>query len=73
MEAHGSVDDEQMDTLPLPSTYEGNLDPLALSAFMEGLHELVQPLSPLMEHAAQPFSLMGQPAPPWFLMLPMCP
>ena len=28
MDAHGSVDDEQMDTLPLPSTYEGDLDPV---------------------------------------------
>ena len=28
MDAHSSVDDEQMDTLPLPSTYEGDLDPV---------------------------------------------
>jgi len=28
MDAHGSVDDEQMDTFPLPSTYEGDLDPV---------------------------------------------
>jgi len=28
MNAHGSVDDEQMDTLPLPSTLEGDLEPV---------------------------------------------
>ena len=28
IDAHGSVDNEQMDTLPLPSTYEGDLDPV---------------------------------------------
>jgi len=28
MDTHGSVDNEQMDTLPLPSTHEGDLDPI---------------------------------------------
>jgi len=28
MDTRGSVDDKTMDTLPLPSTYEGYLDPV---------------------------------------------
>ena len=28
MDTNGSIDYEQMDTLPLPSTFEGDLDPV---------------------------------------------
>ena len=46
MDTHGSADDEQMDTLPLPSMYEGNLDPATSKS------TLIQPL--VMETSIQP-------------------
>jgi len=36
MDAHSSVDDEQMDTLPLPNTYEGDLDPVTSKSTLIG-------------------------------------